>query len=110
MATLMRWGKSSKVRFIVIFYSKFSRELTFENFFFKKKKYSGCSYKLKKSKEGTERITIHRDYGVRGMYTIEASFLGGDNGTFKGLVEIRKSQLSTRFAVSKDYTADFGEF
>jgi len=48
-------------------------------------KYSGCSYKLKKSKEGTERITIHRDYGVRGMYTIEASFLGGDNGTFKGL-------------------------
>ena len=27
---------------------------------------------------------VHREYGIRGVYTIEASFLGGDMGKFKG--------------------------
>ena len=47
-------------------------------------KYSGCSYKLNKSKEGTARAVVHRQLGIRGVYTIEASFLGGDFGKFKG--------------------------
>ena len=40
-------------------------------------------YRLKKSKESTARAVLHREFGIRGVYTIEASFLGGDSGRFK---------------------------
>ena len=42
------------------------------------------NYKMQSSKAGTSRICMYQELGLRASYTIEASFLGGDVGLFKG--------------------------
>ncbi|XP_008469354.1 cytosolic carboxypeptidase 1-like [Diaphorina citri] len=40
-------------------------------------------YKIERSKESTARITIWREYGVVRSYTMESTYCGFDQGSFK---------------------------
>ncbi|KAJ3200124.1 Cytosolic carboxypeptidase 2 [Dinochytrium kinnereticum] len=39
-----------------------------------------CQFKMQRSKEGTGRITVRKEFGVQDSFTLEASFCGSDTG------------------------------
>jgi hypothetical protein len=46
--------------------------------------YSSCRFSVHKSKEGCARVVAHRELKIEAAYTLEASFLGGTLGQYKG--------------------------
>ena len=46
--------------------------------------YSACRFHVSKSKEGCARVVAHKELKIEAAYTMEASFLGGTRGQFRG--------------------------
>lgn len=45
--------------------------------------FSDCAFGVQKCKESTGRVVMHREFGVTNAYTLEASFCGPTQGSFK---------------------------
>jgi len=46
--------------------------------------FSSCSFNVGRGREGCARVVAHRELGILGSYTLEASFLGGTLGRQRG--------------------------
>ncbi|CAM9240832.1 unnamed protein product [Chrysoparadoxa australica] len=44
-----------------------------------------CSFQVSKGKEGCGRVVVNRQLGISNSYTMEASFMGADQGELKGV-------------------------
>lgn len=42
-----------------------------------------CSFAVQKCKESTGRVVMHKEFGIANSYTLEASFCGPTQGTYK---------------------------